>query len=435
MFRRPFHHRLLQAAGEAGKYTKQNRFDRMSELRPERHFQRGNRIVKVTKGGEATLARGAEATNTTSAAREGLQSMETPVMWVWYPWRRRPEPPTGLPTSNALKNLHGAVYSSLTPRQQKRQAQMMYGTSIPQERDKEVAAKHPFLDAVLKGLDGRPKGFPFWYKKYPTRRHAYETRFNIPREMLEGYSAEVKQAVSSDNMSERELVAAQKAMYAERYAEDGLDTSSPAVRCVHLAIGARVLRNHLLTNPHNNIAKTRLTITESGLNKALRRLRKIDFRRYWEIIRDHDMQDIIQPRNLPHYRYGRYWSFDWNQGIALTTNIPDFMDPRGMNGCIETGRARSEVARDLGLSYTRPLNATEKRRLASEATYHERLVRFRTEHPHQWREEERARFVKKFTGMFQKINRYSGAVDFPSKYRRMLGNTVLRWRSCRHGPM
>ena len=388
-----------------------------------------------TADGDVVMGAGKYCGRAAEALSEEVSKMEHPVVWIWYPWRLNPEPPTpSLPCPNALKNLHGAVYSDLTPVQKKRHAEMLYGVTIPVKRSAEHDAKHPFLARILSEWSGQPKGFPYWYKKYPTRRHAYETRFNIPKEMLEGYPPDVVRTVSADLMSDAEKVRAEKALYIERYAEHDLDTTSPAVTCVLLALKSRNLRNHLLVNPHNNIIKFALSSTERNLCRSLRKLRKIDFRKYWEIIRDHDVQDIIQPHNKVSYRWGAYWHYDWNIGLAISTNIPDFMDPRGLNGCVETGRSRAEVARDLGLSYTRSLTDQEKKQLSHKAQYMERLKKFKAENPEVFKEQQRAAFLRKFTGMFTKITRKSVAPDFPNRYRKLLGNKIIRWRSARHGP-
>ena len=367
--------------------------------------------------------------------KDFIEKLEHPVVWVWYPWRRRPEPPyQHFPCPPALKNLHGAVWSDLSPVQKLRQSES-YQHAPPPARDQQHEEKHPFLTTILKDLKGQPKGFPFWFKKYPTRRHAYEYRFSIPREMLDGYPKDVVTTLSSSCMTDQEHNAAERARYMERYAEHDLDVQSPAVVAVALAVKVRQLRNLVLAQRKNIIMQNVLYIKEQQLRKALRRLRKIDFRKYWEICNDHDVGEVIQPRTLPEYRWGSYWSYDWNNGLAISNQIADIMDPRGLTGCVETGRSRAEVARDLGLTYTRALNSVEKRQLADNAKYFERLAQFKNAQPEAFRSKAREVFVNKFSGMFAKANKYSMAVDFPSKYRGMVGNTVLRWRSARHGPM
>jgi hypothetical protein len=395
-----------------------------------------HRQVDETLDGDRVLGKGGKTIVAASMLHDELQTMENPMVWIWYPWRRKPEPPNpSFPCPNALKNLHGAIYTDLTPAQKKREEQMMYGMTIPASRQANMESRHPFLAGVLKELEGTPKGFPFWYKKYPTRRHAYETRFNIPKEMLDGYPQEVKDAVAPAVMNDGEKRRAERSLYIEKYAQHDLDLNSPAVLCVTLALKTRTLRNHLLTNPHNNIAKFQLVAAEKNLKGALRRLRKIDFRQYWEIIRDHDVMDVVQPANSVAYRWGAYWQYDWNSGLAISTKISDFMDPRGMNGCIETGRSRAEVARDLGLSYTRTLSEREQKQLSSQARYFEHLLKFKTEQPEAWRERERRNFQKKFTGMFTKMTRKAVAPDFPSRFRGCIGTKLTRWKSSRHGPM
>jgi len=245
----------------------------------------------------------------------------------------------------------------------------------------------------------------------------------------------MQQSLSPENFSDRELTAAEKARYIEKYAEHDLDSNSPAVQCAMLALRARQLRNHLLTNPHNNMAKRVLATKERQLMKTLRRLRKIDFRKYWQLIQDHDIQDLIQPNNVVSYRWGTYWRYDWSAGLAISTNIPDFMDPRGLNGCIETGRSRAEVARDLGLSYTRPLLPHEKKRLADTTLYHERVAKLKVENPEAWRLKGRRDFINKFTGLYTNVNWKSRVVDFPSRFRGVVGVKLTRWKSARHGPM
>lgn len=410
--------------------------DLMTSFAKVSNFKKAKKINIETADGEMVRGRGKFRQRSHSALKEEISTMEHPAIWLWYPWRKNPEPPTPfMPSRRALKNVHGAVFSDLTPIQKKKQEEMLYGVSIPPSRDHKFEQQHPMLASVLTQLEGQPKGFPFWYKKYPTRRHAYERRFSIPEEMLDGYNENVKKAVSKTMMSIREKQFAQEAMYMERYAEHDFDTTSPAVLAVKRALKVRNLRNHLLTNPHNNIAKTVLANTERGLSHSLRRLRKIDFKRYWEIIRDHDVQDVLQPNNLVTYRQGAYWMYDWNAGLAISTNLADITDPRALNGCVETGRSRSEVARDLGLSFTRTLQENEKKQLSQQAVYYERLAKFKLEQPEAARAQERDRFVRKFSGMFLKMDIQSGTPDFPSTYRKLLGTQVTRWSSKRHGPM
>jgi ribosomal protein S15P/S13E len=411
------------------------------------------RNMDVLATGELVVMRGTHRVKAAKTLMTQLEEVESPMVWIWYPWRRTPEPPTpSFPCPNALKNLHGAVYSSLSTVQQARQSEFSDGTtvtSIPPTRDERLAQTHPFLSRVLRATSGAAMakaatsagkgvaaaiGFPFWFKRYPTRRHAYEHRFSIPKEMLSAYSVDMQRALSQPNFSERELLAAEKAKYVEQYAEHDMDTNSPAVTCVMLALKTRHLRNHLLTNTNNNIAKFALARKERALQLSLRRLRKLDFHRYWQILRDHDVMDLVQPSNVVSYRWGRYWQYDWNQGIGISTNISDFMDPRGMSGCIETGRSRAEVARDLGLSYTRVLTDSERRQLDLRAKYFERLQKYRVEQPEAWRTQQRKEFVRKFTGMFTRLNYKSCAPDFPNRYRNAVGTKMTRWKSARHGP-
>ncbi|KAG5479978.1 hypothetical protein LSCM1_06397 [Leishmania martiniquensis] len=409
---------------------------RMSNFTKVTNLNKAQKVKIETVDGDVVKGRGRVHRRSHSGLKDAIEEMEHPAIWLWYPWRKNPEPPTPyMPSKRALKNIHGAIFTNLSPIQKKKQEQMLYGVNIPETRIMTFEQQHPLLATALKQLDGQPKGFPFWYKKYPTRRHAYEQRFSVPAEMLEGYNDHIKSAFSSSMMTIQEKQFAEEAMYMERYAEHDFDTTSPAVLAVKRALKVRVLRNHLLTNPHNNIVKTILANTERKLNHTLRRLRKVDFRRYWEIIRDHDVQDVLQPPNLVTYRQGSYWRYDWNAGLAISTQLADVLDPRGLNGCVETGRSRSEVARDLGLSYTRPLEDNEKKQLSEQAVYYERLAKFKMEQPEAARAQERERFVRKFSGMFLKMDIKSGVPDFPSTYRKLLGTQVARWSSKRHGPM
>lgn len=412
------------------------RIDLMTSFARQRVFDKATRVKTTDESGEQMEGRGAVRRKSVSQLKESIKTMEHPAVWVWYPWRMNPEPPSPhMPLRRALKNLHGAVYSELSPVQRKNEDLMHHGVGIDTSKHEARDAMHPFLATILRTMDGKPKGFPLWFKRYPTRRHAYAQRFSIPTEMLDGYGEHVKAVLAPSMMTVREKEAAQRAMYMERYATHDLDTTSPVVVSAMLALRTRSMRNHLLTNPHNNVVKRLLYMYEQRLNRALRRLRHIDFRRYWEVVRDHDIQDIIQPTNLTRYRWGAYWRYDWTSGLAISTNIADFMDPVGLNGCVETGRSRAEVARDLGLSYSRPLNDAEQRQLSHHATYYEKLQKFKQDHPEVAREKDRQRFIQRFTGVYALMNFKSQAVDFPSRYRRFLGTRVTRWKSARHGPM
>lgn len=407
-------------------------------------------LAKDTTTGELIQGRGATLRHAAEQLKEDVEKFEYPLIWIYYPWRRNPEPPTGtaLPCPNALKNLHGAVVQSLTDRERQREDELQKGFSIPLTRSTNHARRHPFLNDVLKRtsniqvdpatnkpVSAATVGFPFWYKMYPTRRHAYEYRFNIPKEMALSFPAAMQQSLSYPNFTDKERLQAEKARYIEKYAEHDLDTTSPAIVCGMLALKARSLRNHLLTNPANNLAKFALGRTEQQLMRQLRKLRKIDFRKYWQLIQDHDIQDLVQPANVVGYRWGSYWKYEWDSGVAISTNIADFMDPRGLNGCVETGRSRAEVARDLGLSYTRPLQPNEKKMLADQAMYQERLSKLKVENPDAWRLKGRQQFINKFTGMFNTLNWKSRVVDFPSRFRGAVGTKFTRWKSARHGPM
>ena len=164
------------------------------------------------------------------------------------------------------------------------------------------------------------------------------------------------------------------------------------------------------------------------------RLRKDNFRQYWEIVRDHDLMDLLQPASYPDVRNGGYFYRDWEKGIAISTDIAKFMDPRGVSGCIETGRSRAEVARDLGLSYTRPLLPSERKVLTTNALHFERLQRFRNELPDAFIERQRQTFMSNFTGMYKRAIGSAPHHDFPNEHRRLIRSKILRWQTCRHGP-
>jgi hypothetical protein len=389
--------------------------------------------------GETLLLRGVVVKKSASKLVENMKQMENPMVWTWYPWRRNPEPPLpSFPCPNALKNFNGAFLPELSPKQLEVRQKALdlaprteYSAPDPAAR---FSGKHPFLNKILRETTGQRKGFPFFFKKYPSRQFASETRFNIPEEMLEGMPTEIQRGLSSHNMSENERLRRELNVYRQRYQTHDLETTNACMRTVTLALEVRELRNHCLSNPHNNLAKFKLAHSESSLARHLRKLRKRNFRKYWEIVRDHDLMDVLQPHNNVTYRQGAYWKWDWDHGDAISTNIATFMDPRGVSGCVETGRSRAEVARDLGLSYTRPLLPGEKKQLTSNALHFERLQKFKNELPDAFIERERARFVSHFTGIFSRVTTKSGVPDFPSTHRRLLHTKILRWKSSRHGP-
>ena len=422
------------------KFRKQgDRIDLKTEFRKVKVYAKAKRLTTVdSASGEKLLGRGKQRTKQQDPLKAALEKMETPAIWIWYPWRQNPEPcQPFMPEIRAKKNLHGAVVTGMTEKHKERQTEMMSpdGVRIPGTRDAIFQSQHPYLANVLKSLEGKPKGFPFWYKRYPTRRHAYHNRFSIPDEMLDGYSETVKKCLSRSMMTIREREAFQRSIYMEKYAENDLDRSSPVLQCTIAALKVRTMRSELFQNPHNMLLKKALCRTEIKLERNLRMLRKIDFKKYWEIIRDHDVQDIIQPANSVIYRRGDYWKFDWNFGYAINTNISDFMDPRGLTGCVETGRSRSEVARDLGLCVTRVLNDRERSVMSSTAQYHEKMAKFKNDFPEESRKRDRDKFLSKFTGMFAIANGRNAVIDFPSTHRRLVGRKILRWKSSRHGPM
>jgi ribosomal protein S15P/S13E len=389
--------------------------------------------------GEQVQMRGEQVHRSATNLKKQMEKQENPMIWIWYPWRRNPERPIpSFPCPNALKNLNGAFIGELTGEQSAARDRALGGASRREYRapdlDEKMAAKHPFLRTILTETKGKRKGFPFFFKKYPTRHFATEARFNIPEEMLEGTSPELQRALSPQNMSSVELVRREKSIYRERFLAHEMDESSPALVVVNLAIEARELRNHCLSNPHNNIWKSKLYKTERNLRSQLTRLRKANFRQYWEIVRDHDLMDIVQPLSVANLRKGRYFERDWDVGLGISTNIAQFMDPRGVAGCIETGRSRAEVARDLGLSYTRALLPHEKKTLTANALHFERLQRFRNEMPDAFIERQRKNFMHNFTGIYKRTVGSAPHHDFPHAHRRLLHTKMLRWKSARHGP-
>lgn len=378
--------------------------------------------------GEKVVHRGKRTTVRETGLKETLSKMENPVIWVWHPWRKVPEvPQPELPVPNAIKNLHGAIVTGLSTVEKRNETQISYGAQIPPSRSTNFTVHHPFMAQILAATGSDATGFPFYYKKYPTRRHAYEYRFSVPAEMLIGYPQWVKDSLGGQQMNDKEIESAESSMYAERYAMHDLDTGSLAYQAACLAVRSRRFRNIVLQQPFNNFLKIRQNNAERLLLSVLFKLRKTDFRKYWEIVRDHDIMDIIQPNNAVEYRWGGYWRMNWNQGLAISTPIGDFMDPRGMNGCVETGRSRAEVARDLGLNYSRPLTAQEKKKVAQENSYHERLRQFKEEQPAAWREKEREQFITKYTAMFTKLNKKNTEPNWASKNRHLIGTKVLRF--------
>ena len=372
--------------------------------------------------------------------RQQMSKIEEVYVWVWYPWRAHPEHPVpALPCPRTLKNLHGAVVTSLSPRQKQNRENMLSGVTL-QATDEALSSKfsqkHPFLSYICEKLRDKPKGFPFWYKKYPSTRHAYENRFAVPKEMLDGYdNAEMRRAFSFPNMRNGEKLRAETTAMCERYCPDDTSRRSIPARCIRLAIFVREKRNHLLTNPKNHIGKRQLGNLERALQNAMRRWRKEDFRGYWEFVREHDMLDIIQPENRVKYRWGMWWRSDWRFGHALSSSTTDFLDPRGLMGCVETGRSCAEVARDLALSYTRTLNTKERKYFESRATYFERLQQFKYDHVEANRERERQEYLNKLQALYQRRSARNLTVDIPRKLHRTKNISLQRWKCWRHGPM
>eukprot|EP00760_Papus_ankaliazontas_P038504 PhM_4_TR9150/c0_g1_i1/m.38618 len=395
---------------------------------------RETNVVKDSLGEEVQTV-GVKTRFTYKTFKQKFADIQEAYVWVWYPWRSKPEfPVPALPCPNALKNLHGALVSSLTPIQQRNMDRMMHGVNIPETRDAEFAQSHPFLSYIVKKREGKPTSFPFWFRKYPTRRHAYEQRFAIPKEMLSGYNPEIVRALSFSCMSRKEKRDAEMASFCERYCPEDIEMKSIPAQCVRIAINIREGRNELLLRPHNNMLKFRLGSSELRLMRLMRRWRKVDFRGYWEFVRDHDMLDIIQPSSVTKYRRGQWWRAEWKLGYALSKDSTEFLDPRGLMGCVETGRSHSEVARDLGLSYTRPLNGREKAYYEGRARYFEKLQQFKLEHADDHKERIREDYQKRVSSLYQRVTSKQQTVDIPSKFRAG-GIDTQRWKSKRHGPM
>jgi hypothetical protein len=159
---------------------------------------------------------------------ENMKQMENPMVWTWYPWRRNPEPPLpSFPCPNALKNFNGAFLPELSPKQLEVRQKALdlaprteYSAPDPAAR---FSGKHPFLNKILRETTGQRKGFPFFFKKYPSRQFASETRFNIPEEMLEGMPTEIQRGLSSHNMSENERLRRELNVYRQRYQTHDLE--------------------------------------------------------------------------------------------------------------------------------------------------------------------------------------------------------------------
>ena len=396
----------------------------------------------IDKQGEEITGTGVKLQYTYKNFKQQVDKIENPYVWTWYPWRAHPEhPKPALPCPRALKNLHGAVIPSLTPNQKRIRDGSMY-RGVPQALGQEsmqnrFAQSHPFLQYIINNerTKDKPVGFPFWYKKYPTVYQAYENRFAVPSEMLEGYSnPELTRAFSFANMKDNEKVHGEIAGLCERYCPDDYARKSTPATCIRLAIRVRELRNHLLLNPKNHVWKAVLGNTERRLEKEFRKWRKQDFRAYWEFIREHELLDICQPDNAIKSRWGMYWRTDWRQGHALSADIADYIDPRGLMGCVETGRSHSEVARDLGLNYTRTLTTGERKYFQNKVTYFERLQRFKFEHVEHTNEKARIEALSRAQALYQKRCTKNLVVDPARKFNQGKPISMLRWKSKRHGP-
>ncbi|KNH05443.1 tetracenomycin polyketide synthesis O-methyltransferase TcmP [Perkinsela sp. CCAP 1560/4] len=425
----------------------------LSTEKPAESFSSLRRKSKEPKGhaknfvigddGEKIVGSGVRLQYTYKNFKAHVDKIENPYVWTWYPWRAHPEhPKPALPCPRALKNLHGAVIPSLTPNQKRIREGSLY-KGIPQAMGQELlqdrfTQSHPFLHYIISSAAAngkRPMSFPFWYKKYPTVHQAYENRFAVPSEMLEGYgNPELTRAFSFANMKENEKTRAEVSALCERYCPTDHQRKSTPATCIRIAIRVREIRNHLLLNPKNHVYKMLLGMNERRLEKEFRKWRKLDFRAYWEFIREHELLDICQPDNVVKSRWGMWWRTEWRLGHALSRDIADYIDPRGLMGCVETGRSHSEVARDLGLNYTRTLTTGERKYFHNKATYFERLQKFKFDHVEQTNEKARIEALSRAQALYQKRCAKNLVVDPARKFHKGKPISMLRWKSKRHGP-
>lgn len=83
-------------------------------------FNKAKKMKLQSIDGEAVVGIGKIRTRTQDSLKQAIEEMEHPAIWMWYPWRKNPEPPTPyMPSHRAMKNLHGAIFSDLSQKRKK----------------------------------------------------------------------------------------------------------------------------------------------------------------------------------------------------------------------------------------------------------------------------------------------------------------------------
>eukprot|EP00757_Euglenozoa_sp_SAG-D1_P008010 gene8010-387_t len=300
-----------------------------------------------------------------------------------------------------------------------------YGTDYEQE--------HGFLAKILLGLSNKPKGFPFWYKRYAAPAQDSGMRHNIPTEMMNGYPSLMKDIFSGNNTSYKERREMETRNAVLKYQKGPLDFTSPPVKspmyiteecgdgrrafllCNELGMQAgrqaewtrwtvaywnirmKWFRKHMSKRKwsrrvHGSPSQDHFVYSGmvKNLKAAARNCRQTDFAQYWELVRDHDLYDVNGEQYVVNHKYGRgfFKEFNGPYGWSDKAQVERMFDLDTMYGSLEDGRTRAEVTRDIGKVLHAVKSPIRQKWAQEEKKKDEAEMQFKLDNPDEWKEKE-----------------------------------------------
>ena len=188
--------------------------------------------------------------------------------------------------------------------------------------------------------------FPIWLTKYPSS-HDVDNVYSIPVETLESFPPIFREKILGRKVDHpdwtRKLA---NRPYFRKYRLHPGDRSSSLIEIRGLVGRMMMYENHLVKSEDILIKRGHLTRL-TRLSNKLQNMKFNDFPKYWRIMQDQKLWDIVQDNHQGMIDLGAFVNADHASRYKVV-GADSYIDTDTLYGCEETGETRFAVSRRLG---------------------------------------------------------------------------------------